>query len=198
MRATSRLLAEIARKPAGNYLIAYTPTGLTGLITHPFPRPTLINVYTQTLQKLTAFPDNSIYRTSVEALCKHRLGLVKAQVPPGYEEWEQKVTAIMQQHPELKEGRSTQIDGKTYILPVEDESIVDDRAMEAEWNDDESVEDRGEGPRTAGERQFQAREIGEGRLVQEFEKTTPDVPNEPPLTIDQYVEVAIHDVLGTS
>jgi len=188
MRATSRLLAEIAKKPASQYLLAYAPTGLTGLLTHPFPRPTLISLYTQTLQKLAAFPSNSVYRTSVEALCKQRLGFVTAQVPPGYAEWEQKVNAIMQSHPEIAKGRSVQVEGKTYLLPKEEEGNVDDRTMEAEWEGDEEVEDRGEGPRTAGERRYQAREVGEGRLVQEFERDIPKVPNEPPMTRDQYVE----------
>lgn len=188
MRATCRLFAEIANKRSGQFLIPHAPTGLTGLHTHPFPRPTLISLYNQTLQKLAALPTTSAYRQSAEALTKHRLSIVNAQVPQGYKEWEDKVTALVQQHPETAEGRSLQINGKQYILPKEDESNVDDRTMEAEWNADEPVEERGEGPRTAMERQFQAHEIGEGRMVSDFEKNLPQLPNEPPLTTEQYVQ----------
>jgi NADH dehydrogenase (ubiquinone) 1 alpha subcomplex subunit 5 len=190
MRATTRLLASIAKKPSGQFLNSYTPTGLTGLLTHPFPRPTLIQLYNQTLTKLATLPTTSVYRQSVEALTKHRLAIVTAQIPEGYAEWEAEAIKLLEKHPELKESRSIKlVDGKAYPLPLEQEQEVDDRAMESEWNNDEEVEDRGEGPRTAKDRIFQASELGEGQRVQEFEKDLPTLPNEPALTVEQYVEV---------
>ena len=46
MRNSLRLLAKV--KP-GKFLEANTPTGLTGLTTHPAPRPALILTYRETL-----------------------------------------------------------------------------------------------------------------------------------------------------
>ena len=76
MRATLRLLT--ARLPP------FTPTGITGVLTHPHPRPTLIAVYNQTLQTLAQLPANSVYRQSAENLTKARLDIVKAVKPDGY------------------------------------------------------------------------------------------------------------------
>jgi NADH dehydrogenase (ubiquinone) 1 alpha subcomplex subunit 5 len=76
MRATLRLLT--ARLPP------FTPTGITGVLTHPHPRPTLIAVYNQTLQTLAQLPANSVYRQSAENLTKARLDIVKAVKPEGY------------------------------------------------------------------------------------------------------------------
>jgi len=84
MRGTFRLLAAV--KPA-RYLEAGVPTGLTGVYTHSSPRPTLMFLYSSILEKLSAVPESSVYRQSVEALTKHRMGLIEATKPPGYEEW---------------------------------------------------------------------------------------------------------------
>ena len=84
MRRTFRLLASV--KPA-RYLETGRPTGLAGLYSHPSPRSTLLFLYSSTLDKLKAVPEHSVYRQSVEALTKHRMAIVEAAVPPGYEEW---------------------------------------------------------------------------------------------------------------
>lgn len=97
MRATLRLLANV--KPA-RYLEPFTPTGLTGLTTHPNPRPTLIYLYTTTLKKLKDFPESSVYRQSTEALTKQRLDVVKSTKPPGFDEWLARVRAVVEKDPE--------------------------------------------------------------------------------------------------
>ncbi|KAG7807088.1 hypothetical protein KL921_004512 [Ogataea angusta] len=55
------------------------PTGLTGIHQHPNPRPVLIKLYNSTLTKLKEkFPEESVYRKSVESLTKSRLAIVEA------------------------------------------------------------------------------------------------------------------------
>ncbi|ODV82213.1 NADH-ubiquinone oxidoreductase [Suhomyces tanzawaensis NRRL Y-17324] len=56
------------------------PTGLAGLYQHPNPRPALVALYNHTLKVLdTKFPQDSIYRQSVEALTKNRLKIVQEE-----------------------------------------------------------------------------------------------------------------------
>ncbi|KAL2021932.1 hypothetical protein VTK56DRAFT_6351 [Thermocarpiscus australiensis] len=98
MRATFRLLASV--KPAARYLEPGAPTGLTGLWTHASPRSTLLYLYTSTLEKLKAVPEHSVYRQSVEALTRHRLALVEAAVPPGYDAWAEKARTLLREHPD--------------------------------------------------------------------------------------------------
>ena len=97
MRSTVRLLAKV--KPP-RYLEPLTPTGLTGLTTHPRPRPTLIYLYKSTLEKLKAFPESSAYRHSAEALTQHRLSIVESTKPPGYDAWLERVEAAIAEDPE--------------------------------------------------------------------------------------------------
>ncbi|KAJ5974213.1 NADH-ubiquinone oxidoreductase 29.9 kDa subunit [Penicillium waksmanii] len=96
MRATLRLLANV--KP--RYLEAFAPTGLTGLSTHPNPRPTLIYLYFQTLQKLQSFPESSAYRQSAEATTRHRLKVIESKIPPGFEAWKARVDKVIAAEPE--------------------------------------------------------------------------------------------------
>jgi hypothetical protein len=83
MRPTPSALAAL--KP--RHLRPGHPTGLTGLLTHPSPRPTLIHLYTRTLAALTALPAGSAYRAALEALTRDRLAVVTATRPAGYERW---------------------------------------------------------------------------------------------------------------
>ncbi|CDK26239.1 unnamed protein product [Kuraishia capsulata CBS 1993] len=54
------------------------PTGLTGIFQHPNPRPALIALYNATLDKLKKdFPQESVYRTSVETFTQKRLEIVE-------------------------------------------------------------------------------------------------------------------------
>lgn len=73
----SRVLRQaeevLVRAAKGNH------TGLTGLYTHPNPRPALISLYNHTLKVLEKkYPQESVYRQSVEALTKNRLAIVEA------------------------------------------------------------------------------------------------------------------------
>ncbi|PGH27045.1 hypothetical protein AJ80_01230 [Polytolypa hystricis UAMH7299] len=97
MRATLRLFASV--KPA-RYLEPFTPTGITGLTTHPSPRPTLIYLYTTTLGKLKQLPESSVYRKSTEALTQRRLKVIQSVKPPGYEAWLERVKTAVAQDPE--------------------------------------------------------------------------------------------------
>jgi NADH dehydrogenase (ubiquinone) 1 alpha subcomplex subunit 5 len=80
MRASLRLLAP--RLPP------FSPTGITGVLTHPHPRPTLIALYNQTLFVLSQLPAHSVYRQSAENLTKHRLAAVKVVKPDGFESFQ--------------------------------------------------------------------------------------------------------------
>ncbi|KAF3397032.1 hypothetical protein DPV78_007536 [Talaromyces pinophilus] len=97
MRPALRLFANVK---AARYLEPFAPTGLTGLVTHPSPRSTLIFLYTQTLEKLKQFPESSAYRQSVEALTRHRLQIVESSKPPGFDEWLQRVKKVVAENPE--------------------------------------------------------------------------------------------------
>ncbi|KAF8242699.1 hypothetical protein K440DRAFT_607103 [Wilcoxina mikolae CBS 423.85] len=83
MRASLRLLT--ARLPP------FTATGITGLLTHPHPRPTLIALYNHTLNVLSTLPPHSVYRQSAENLTKQRLEIVKALTAEQVEEIEDKI-----------------------------------------------------------------------------------------------------------
>lgn len=94
MRSSARLFANVAK-----YLEPNTPTGLTGLHTHPSPRPALIYAYRQTLRKLQQIPSGSVYRQSVENLTKHRLSIVESETPEGYAEWKDRVLKQIEASP---------------------------------------------------------------------------------------------------
>lgn len=75
MRYTSvlRQAEQVLVRAASGY-----PTGLTGLYQHPNPRPALISLYNHTLKVLNQkFPQQSVYRQSVEALTRNRLNVVE-------------------------------------------------------------------------------------------------------------------------
>jgi hypothetical protein len=90
----------LARVKAGKYLENFAPTGLTGLTTHPNPRPTLIYLYNETLDRLKAIPESSVYRQSTEALTRKRLGIVESVKPAGFDAWLQRVKAAVEENPE--------------------------------------------------------------------------------------------------
>lgn len=86
-------------KSASKYLEPHTPTGLTGLSTHPSPRPALIYTYRETLKRLKALPKTSVYRQATEALTKQRLEVVEAVKPEGYEQWMERVRKQIDANP---------------------------------------------------------------------------------------------------
>lgn len=145
MRAAARLLASV--KP-GQVLEAGTPTGLTGLLTHPSPRSALLYHYSNTLEKLKQIPESSVYRQSTEALTKHRLAIVEQSKPKGWDEWQEKVKLQVGEDPtNYTIVESTQ--GSTVVLPKNQE--VDERAKRAEW-DGEVFQQFSEGIRSSKER----------------------------------------------
>lgn len=117
MRGTLRLFASV--KPV-RYLQPGAPTGLTGLLTNPTPRSTLLYLYHKTLDKLADIPETSLYRQSVEAVTKHRLGLVQGVKPAGYDEWAAKTRAVIEQNPdEFNAGHKAKQPGdKGYKSPT--------------------------------------------------------------------------------
>jgi NADH dehydrogenase (ubiquinone) 1 alpha subcomplex subunit 5 len=196
MRRTLRQLAAV--KPS-RYLEAGAPTGLTGLFTHPSPRPTLLYLYSTTLDKLKQFPENSVYRQSTEAVTKHRMLIVSSVVPEGYAQWAEKAKKILAEHPDVfntpeggvehdegrhvKETRAGQTFVTTKVDPEYDDTVV-------EW-DGEKGEAELEGVRTTAERKGQ-RVLGKERPG--IDTKTVEWEPEPALTAEQYVVTsrAIH------
>lgn len=186
MRRTSRLLAAV--KPA-RYLEAGTPTGLTGLLTHPSPRSSLIYLYSRTLDKLKQLPDSSAYRQSTEALTRHRLKIVNSVVPAGFEEWSAKARKIVEENPEVfnkPEGEvpydngkhlKETFDGRSFVTTKIDDQLDDND----EWDGEADHGPALEGTRSTAERKKQApRSKMPGRDENQI-KLDP----EPPLTTDQ-------------
>ena len=179
MRSSLRLLAKV--KP-GTFLEANTPTGLTGLTTHPAPRPALILTYRQTLEKLQQLPATSVYRQSAEALTKHRLSIIESTKPAGYEEWLSRVLKQISANPEAYKSMK-QPDG-TYAygeIPEERSDIWDgivtrNSALDTGNYTEQAALDR-------------ARRVEED--VETAEKpelpTVDDLETEPPLDAAQYV-----------
>lgn len=181
MRPTLRLLAR--------YLEPGTPTGLTGLWTHSTPRSTLLYLYGTTLSRLQSIPESSLYRQSVEAVTKKRLGIVEAAVPPGYEEWAAKAKQLVGKDTENFRVNSGRIDGsEARTVKLGDRVFIvgtrhdpkDDRLEEWDGEADEGGEL--EGIRTAAERADQVI-WAERKPLEDHEKI--EWEDEPQLTADQ-------------
>ncbi|KAJ4361423.1 hypothetical protein N0V95_001936 [Ascochyta clinopodiicola] len=129
MRAASRLFAAV--KP-GQFLEAGAPTGLTGLATHPSPRSTLLHHYNGTLTKLQHIPESSVYRQSTEALTRHRLAVVEASKPKGWDAWQEKILSQIADDPEhfetIRSGGGT-----TVVLPKV-QNVDYGQNRKAEWD----------------------------------------------------------------
>jgi NADH dehydrogenase (ubiquinone) 1 alpha subcomplex subunit 5 len=152
MRAAARLFASV--KP-GQFLEAGAPTGLTGLLTHPSPRSTLLYHYSSTLDKLTKIPESSVYRQSTEALTRHRLKIVNETKPKGWDAWQEKIRMQVGDDAEHYTVISS-TGGNTVMLPKVQE--VDERTVRAEW-DGEVEQAFPEGIRSAKARALDARAI---------------------------------------
>lgn len=181
MRVAARLFASV--KP-GQFLEAGAPTGLTGLVTHPSPRSTLVYLYSSTLDKLEKIPPSSVYRQSIEALTKHRLQIVEQVKPAGFDAWQQKIQMQIDENPGAFEIKETSR-GVNIIPPRQ--KAVDSRTRAAEW-DGEVGEATKEGPRTQRERTSQiAKLAGGNKYDPERDVKQPKIDPEPQLTADQYV-----------
>ena len=171
MRSALRLLATPA---SSRYLQSGNPTGLTGLLTHPSPRANLVVLYTATLSKLKALPAHSSYRAAAEALTKHRLSIVEAVKPEGWDEWNARAQETLKKHPDLFHSRDTsktrylrgEIEGKSYVW----ERLMAERDPDSvEWHNQRPTEEE-EGPRAEGVRDL--RELQHPRAV-DFDEPDP-------------------------
>lgn len=185
MRATLRLLANV--KP--RYLEAFAPTGLTGLSNHPNPRPSLIYIYHQTLQKLQSFPESSAYRQSVEATTRHRLNIIQSKIPPGFEAWKARVDKIIAAEPERFASLKQSAGPFGYVGVQEKDGSDNPRGLA--WDGEKFAE-----PCTEGSTRTAEEEAELDKLLGEATKRTENADyfieemkfeNEPALEADQYV-----------
>lgn len=189
MRRTLRLLASV--KPA-RYLEPGTQTGLAGVYTHSSPRSALLYLYTHTLEKLKAFPEHSVYRQSVEALTKHRLAIVEASKPAGYDEWAERARKLIAENPgQFNVSASGRVDGaQAHRITIGGKEFLvrhippekDQRYQEWDGEIDEGPEL--EGARTEEERKDQVL-LATRKPLEEVKQIKWE--DEPQLTADQYV-----------
>ncbi len=184
MRSSSRLFATV--KSASKFLEANTPTGLTGLSTHPSPRPALIYTYRKTLSKLEQLPPSSVYRQSTEALTKQRLRIIEDFVPEGFDAWTERVKKQIEASPKAY-GRligpdgSFSYEGLGHAKPLSWDGEVDKSSAQQE------------GTNSLGEAESKATTVQKDILeVDTADKegvlpTIDDLELEPPLTREQYV-----------
>lgn len=181
MRQTPRVLAR--------YLEPGTPTGLTGMWTHSTPRSTLLFLYGSTLNKLQPMPETSLYRRSVEAVTKHRMGLVERMVPPGYNEWAAKARELVSKNPDQfrvasgrvdgSEARTVKLGNRIFVVGAKhDEGDV----RYEEWDGEEDEGGELEGIRTPAERRDQVI-WAERKPLEDHEKV--EWEDEPQLTAEQ-------------
>lgn len=184
MRATPRVLAAV--RSASKYLEPNVPTGLTGLSTHPNPRPALIYTYKQTLSKLAQIPASSIYRQSVEALTKQRLTIVESTKPEGYDAWLERVRKQIEANP------------AAYAKFIDGEGNLGSEELQVEqlepWDGTVTRHDAfSEGTNTQAEAEAKAKavdeELKEARKVAKEGRvpTVEELEVEPQLTRVQYV-----------
>lgn len=191
MRRTLRQLAAV--KPS-RYLEAGAPTGLTGLFTHPSPRSSLIYLYSSTLDKLSQFPESSLYRQSTEALTKHRLSIISAAVPEGHAEWSAKAKKTIAEHPEVfntpaggtphDENKHVKVTkgGRQFVVSKTEKEVDDTRE---EWDSEEDTVGFSAGGVSEEEEAVDQPAVNPKRPGSD-EKTILLDP-EPQLTADQYV-----------
>ena len=184
MRSTPRLLATV--KSASKYLEPNAPTGLTGVLTHPSPRPALIYTYRQTLSKLREIPKSSVYRQSTEALTKHRLAIVESTKPEGYERWLERVRKQIEASPaaynKLLNEDGSLGSAKLYVEPVDNWDGVVTRKHARQEGTNNMAEAEKKAALVAAEVRWVDQEDRDGRTP-----TVEDLEVEPPLTKEQYV-----------
>jgi hypothetical protein len=180
MRGALRLLAKVQPE---KFLEVGAPTGLTGILTHPHPRPTLIYTYNQILNKLKAIPETSVYRQSTEAITKARLKIIQDAKPAGYEEWRTRVKAEIEKNPDAY-AHVMQKDGSiAFSEPSETSSETSDGAPPEVFS---------EGPCDEATMNLKAAAIKadiERQTVQQPPKPS-ELEQEPPLDKDQYVAMS--------
>jgi NADH dehydrogenase (ubiquinone) 1 alpha subcomplex subunit 5 len=176
MRPALRLLAAV--KP--RLIEPGAPTGLTGLLTHPSPRSTLLYLYSSTLDKLKQVPETSVYRQSTEALTKKRLSIIEAVKPPGYDQWLEKMQYKIANLIADERGHSDSHNGNTFYHAQMWRDKKDER--ELEW-DGEPIVQFVEGPNSA-EVKSKAWKAGIDALM-DHENRLPEIEPEPLYTYEQ-------------
>ncbi|RMD42891.1 hypothetical protein DV735_g2243, partial [Chaetothyriales sp. CBS 134920] len=191
MRSTSRLLATV--KAAAKYLEPNTPTGLTGLLTHPAPRTALLYNYHTTLSKLAQLPESSVYRKSTEALTKHRLKIVEETIPEGFDAYLERVQKQIDAHPEAY-GKLKTADGSLSYSAL----IV---TRPEPWDGKVTRKDaftEGSNTEATAEKKvelYKEELAGVAKVAKEGEiPTVDDLEKEPPLTAEQIS--SIEDKIG--
>ncbi|KAF2403475.1 NADH-ubiquinone oxidoreductase 29.9 kDa subunit [Trichodelitschia bisporula] len=179
-----RLFAAVRQ---GRFLQPGTPTGLTGLLTHPAPRSTLIYLYSRTLDKLKAVPESSVYRQATENVTKKRLAIIESYKPEGYDAWMDRVGFRVGKFQEETKSPALEFEGRQFVMADMAREEKDDR--DVEWDGERLVEPALEGPRFAEERGVTA-----GGLLPtgDSEANTPRRPKiepEPLLTAEQVSEI---------
>jgi NADH dehydrogenase (ubiquinone) 1 alpha subcomplex subunit 5 len=183
MRVASRLLASV--KP-GQFLEAGTPTGLTGLLTHNSPRSTLLYLYNSTLDKLQDIPESSVYRQSTEALTKHRLKIIEAAKPAGWDDWSAKIQEQIAADPKGFNAKQTSGGTMLSVSPRED---IDPKLMASEWDGESVGKAFPEGIRSqATRRAYIAQLAGTKDYDPERANTQLKLDEEPQLTAEVYVD----------
>ncbi|KAF2442935.1 hypothetical protein P171DRAFT_433307 [Karstenula rhodostoma CBS 690.94] len=183
MRAAARLLAAVRQ---GKYLEPGAPTGLTGLLTHPSPRSTLLYHYTSTLDKLQQIPESSVYRQSTEALTKHRLKIIEEAIPAGWARWQERVQNIVHEDPSA--FQTIQTSQGTVVEPPKFRD-VDPRSREAEWDGEKHV-NFPPGMRTQEQRAAHVKAF-KGDVNYQPERTLSPIkiPSEPQYTVEAINEL---------
>jgi NADH dehydrogenase (ubiquinone) 1 alpha subcomplex subunit 5 len=182
MRAAARLFASVKE---GKFLESGAPTGLTGLLTHPSPRSTLVYLYCSTLDKLKEIPESSVYRQATQALTQHRLQIIEAAKPAGYRAWQERIQYLVDENPRAFEVVETSMGSRIRVKSTR--KFVDFRLKKSEW-DGEKAPRFAEGPRTATQRASVHPIYGGGKDYQahdDLKEVTLDP--EPQLTAEQYV-----------
>lgn len=186
MRPALRLLASVQR--TSQFLEPGAPTGITGLFTHAAPRSTLLYLYSNTLEKLQQFPESSVYRQSTEALSKHRLSILESIKPQGLEEWQQRVQAAVDAHPEAfrKIPISTPNSGEKAFNIIWRAHAAEGMKTQ-EWDDEAVGKPAPEGPRDESEKANMGQMMQ--RDLREENAKIPRIEPEPALTAEQIGEI---------
>jgi NADH dehydrogenase (ubiquinone) 1 alpha subcomplex subunit 5 len=189
MRSAARLYAAVSQS-APRTLQPGAPTGLTGLLTHPAPRSTLMYLYSSTLSKLQQIPESSVYRQATEALTKKRLDIIKAVKPEGYDAWNDRMQFRLHEiEEEYGQGKLT-FEGQRFVLAQMFKEEKDDRLNEYGGRTPFQIL---EGPVTQEMRDDEAKRF-EKWLAQD-KSNKPTIEPEPLLTADQYGDYAIFSEL---
>lgn len=121
----TRVLRAAVRN--AKFLEPGAPTGLTGLLTHSSPRQSLEAIYSATLDALNHVPEASVYRQSVEALSKQRLGIIQSVKPEGFAEWNDK----------MKQRLETHRKAAAELISVKESQSLGTKAEEKDMSDEE-------------------------------------------------------------